>query len=261
MLSSVKELENCTVSATDGTIGSVQDFYFDDEGWVIRYLVIDTGTWLAHRKVLISPHSIRDAATADRLLSLSVTKQQVEHSPAIDTDKPVSRQHERSYLGYYGYPYYWGGAGLWGGGAFPGMTLGGVVYTNAQPEIDAEQQQRGNLHLRSCNEVASYYLHASDGEIGHVQGFLIDKKSWAIRFLIVNTSNWWMGHRVLIAPEWIRDVSWSQSMVTTDLTRQAVKESPVYDPGTPLHPAAEAAIYKHYGRSAYGEHPAKRKVA
>jgi hypothetical protein len=96
-------------------------------------------------------------------------------------------------------------------------------------------------------------VHASDGEIGHIHGFLIDERSWAIRYLIVDTSNWWLGHQVLIAPKWISDVSWAESTVSVSLTRQAVKDAPAYDPSASLSREQESDIHRHYGRSVYWE--------
>ena len=111
----------------------MKDFYFDDLAWVVRYLVVETGSWLSSRKVLISPIAIGHPDWAERVLPVSITKEQVKNSPDIDTDKPVSRQHEMQYLGYYGYPSYWGGAGLWGSGAYPGAMLTGVGYADPAP--------------------------------------------------------------------------------------------------------------------------------
>lgn len=261
MLRSIKDLEKCTIGATDGVIGSVQDVYFDDEAWVIRYLVVKTGTWLSDREVLISPYSAREWDWEGKVLPISITREQVKNSPVIDTQKPVSRQQESGYLGYYGYPPYWGGGGFWGPVASPGMRLRQVSNSNKLSEAEVIRRQHEDPHLRSCNAVVGYHLHASDGEIGHVQGYLVDDNSWAIRFLIVNTSNWWLGHQVLIAPEWIQSVSWSQSTVTADLERQAVKTSRSYDPNTPLSSDSEASIYKHYGRSAYQKDEPKRNIA
>ncbi len=120
MLRSVKDLRGYAIRATDGTIGEVADLYFDDDDWAIRYLVVDTGGWLSGRKVLISPHAIGHPDWLDRVLPVSLTRAKIEHSPDVDTQKPVSRQHEAAHFGYYGYPYYWDGAGLWGMGAYPG---------------------------------------------------------------------------------------------------------------------------------------------
>lgn len=261
MLRSVKDLEKCAIGATDGLLGKVQDFYFDDESWVVRYLVVATGEWLANRSVLISPYAIAEWDWEGTVVPLSITRDQVKRSPAIDTDRPVSRQHERDYYGYYGYPYYWDGPGLWGDGAVPGMMVRGVPYKDLKSERDAERKANINPHLRSCNAVSRYYLHASDGELGHVQGYLIDQHSWAIRFLVVNTSNWWLGHEVLVAVEWIKSVSWLDSTVTTDLSRQAVKDSPTYDPSVAVTEAFEASLYRHYDRSAYGNDAIRRRVA
>jgi hypothetical protein len=253
MLHSNKELEKYVIGASDGPIGRVKDFYFDDRQWVVRYLVVDTSTWLTGRKVLISPYSVGVADAAARVLPVSITKQQVKNSPDIEWDKPVSRQHEIQYLGYYGYPSYWGGAGLWGEGAYPGMTMSGVGYGGADlpyRAAEARQDQDADPHLRSCEALAKYHVHASDGDIGHVQAFLIDAQSWAIRYVVVNTSNWWVGHEVLIARDWIKDVSWSQSTVTVNLTREAVQEAPAYDSNVVLDRDAEIGIYRHYGRPA-----------
>jgi hypothetical protein len=263
MLRSTKDLIDYTVSATDGDIGHVKDFYFDDESWVARYLVVETGSWLASRRVLVSPIALGHPDWSERAFPVSITTAQVRNSPNIDTDKPVSRQHEMQYLGYYGYPYYWGGAGLWGEGAYPGMLFAGpgysrsdLDYRNAQAERawnDSEYRRTAvsDPHLRSARAVSRYHVEASDGGIGHVQSLLIDDESWAIRYLVVDTSNWWLGHQVLVAPQWIREVSWSEASVSVSLTQQAVKDAPAYDPSKQLEREQEIAIYEHYERAGY----------
>ncbi len=269
MLCTMKNLEGCTIQATDATIGHVTDFYFDDQAWVIRYLVVETGSLLASRKVLISPIAIIDSNWAEKQLTVSITKEQVENSPDIDTKKPVSRQHEMQYLGYYGYPFYWGGAGLWGGGIYPDMMIPGytgliVTPQAASPEVveayardEALRHKDDDPHLRSYNAVIDYHIQAVDGDVGHVQGLLFDEKTWAIRYFIVNTSNWWLGHLVLLAPQWIQNVSWPDSTVSVDLTRQSVKDAPTYDASTPLDREQEINIFKHYGHSGYWENEVK----
>ncbi len=265
MLRNMKDLDGYAIRATDGNIGHVTDFYFDDQAWVIRYLVVDTGTWLSSRKVLISPIAIGHPDWMDKILPVSITKEQVKNSPEIDTDKPVSRQHEKDYLGYYGYPYYWGGTGLWGGGAYPGMLMTGYYAIGAArpavpPEVEeanaraeAARHRDDDPHLRSCNAVMGYHTHAKDGDIGHVQGLLVDEETWAIRYMIVDTSNWWLGHQVLIAPQWITAVSWPEATVSVSLTRQAVKDAPAYDPAAQLDRDRELDIHKHYGSPGYWE--------
>jgi len=266
MLRTMNDLLGYGIRATDGDIGHVRDFYFDDHSWVIRYLVVDTGTWLADRKVLISPIAVARPDWANRVLPAAITREQVTNSPDVDTEKPVSRQYEEVLHDYYGYPYYWGGAGIWGMGAYPEPTMasmggfGNLVSSEpaAPPEIqealaNAEQAQHEHEdpHLQSCTAVIGYHLHATDGDIGHVQGFLVDEDTWAIRYIIIDTSNWWLGHQVLVAPEWITEVSWADSEFQVNLTRQAIKDAPPYDQTVPLERAHEEEIHAHYGLPGY----------
>ena len=254
MLRSVKSLEGFAIGATDGTIGKVKDFYFDDQAWVIRYLVVDTSAWLGGRLVLVSPYAIGKAAWEASELPAKITKEQIKNSPGIDSDEPVSRQYEKSYLGYYGYPYYWSGPSLWGDSYYPGTTLTGMEaqYGNGyQGYLRGPAADDGDPHLRSVNAVKGYHISASNGEIGHVQGFLLDDASWSIRYMIVNTSNWWLGHQVLVSPEWIQFVSWADSQVTVSLDREAIKNAPVYTEAMTIDRNAEAGIYSHYDRKAY----------
>lgn len=266
MLRSTKELESCAIGATDGPIGQVEDLYFDDDAWVLRYLVVDTGTWLSSRKVLISPMSVGKPDWEQRLLPVSISKEQVKNSPDIDTNKPVSRQHESDYLGYYGYPAYWGGVGLWGEGLYPAATLAATLAADAPQSFndadmqrqraeearqESERHRNDDPHLRSCNAVVGYYIHATDGEVGHVEGFIVDDQTWAVRYLVVNTSNWWVGHPVLIAPQWITGVHWTDHTVSVNLTRDAVKSAPAYDSSAQLNREWEAGLYAHLERQAY----------
>ena len=264
MLRSVEELEGLAIGATDGAIGKVKDFYFDDEAWVIRYMVVDTSKWLGGRDVLISPYSIGKPGWGGDTIPVTVNKEQVRNSPGIDSALPVSRQYEATYMGYYQYPYYWGGTGLWGDANYPGAwrnDADSYPYLGYEGYLHAPRGAGDDPHLRSCDSVKGYHIRAKDGEIGHVQGFLVDDASWSIRYLIVNTSNWWIGHQVLVSPEWIKDIDWAESVVTVDLDRQAVKNAPVYDPLVPFPRDAEVSIYGHYGRNGYWVEPTVREFA
>lgn len=272
MLRNMKDLEGYAIGATDGTVGHVKDFYFDDVAWAIRYLVVDTGTWLSSRDVLISPIALRQPNWAEKVLPVAITREQVANSPDIGTEKTVSRQHEIQYLGHYGYSYYWGGAGLWGEGAYPSMLTTGeapdklavdAMPPRAQsPEAEAEAApQDDDPHLRSCNTVTSYHVQAIDGDIGHVAGFLVDDETWAIRYVVVDTSNWWLGHQVLIAPQWIDNVSWADATVSVNLTQQAVKDAPPYDAAAQLDREQELGLHEHYKRAGYWSPDAKSAPA
>ena len=264
MLRNLKDLENYAIRATDGDIGHVKDFYFDDEAWAVRYLIVETGGWLSSRKVLISPIALGTPDWANQVLPVAITKEQVSNSPDIDTDRSVSRQHEMRNLAYYGYPSYWGGAGLWGSGAYPGMMVlsgdGGVpagpyiVDPKVQENLaraDEARHRNDDHHLHSCNAVIGYHIHASDGDIGHVQGLLVDEQTWAVRYMIVSTNNWWIGHEVLIAPQWIGNVSWDEGAVTVGVNRQSVQNAPPYDSSIQLNRTQEIGIQEHYARPGY----------
>ncbi len=260
MLRNLKDLQGYALRATDGDVGAIKDFYFDDERWTVRYLIVETGTWLASRKVLISPFSIGTPNHDEKVLPISITRAQVKSSPDIDTDKPVSRQHEMDYLGYYGYPAYWDSVGIWGAGSLPeaGMASppapSGAGVLEAERRFAAEQAARhrnDDPHLRSCKNATGYHIKAQDGEIGHVQGFIVDEDSWTIRYLAVDTSNWWVGHPVLLAPQWIQEVSWSDRVVVVNMTRAAIRDAPAWNSALPPDRAHEADIYRHYDRTGY----------
>jgi hypothetical protein len=263
MLRNVNDLYGFSVTGSDGPIGEVRDCYFDDHSWTIRFFVVETGAWLGGRKVLISPIAIHGSDWAGKALSVSVTQKQVKNSPDVDTSKPVSRQHEVEQFGYYGYPYYWGEGNLWGVGPRPGMSLAGYESV----ALPAERQARTGFvdsqvklhrgrgddpHLRSCRAIENYHIHATDGDIGHVESLLANDEAWAIRYLIVNTSDWWLGHQVLVAPPWIADISWLNATVSIDLTRQAVKDAPAYDAKALPNPEQERGLLEHYGHPDHG---------
>jgi hypothetical protein len=251
MLHNLTDLKGSKIKARDDEIGEVEDFYFDDENWTIRYLVVDTGKWLPGRKVLISPISVGNVHHGNHRVEVNLTKKQIEDSPGAETDRPVSRQYEASYFDYYGYPYYWGGPYAWGPAAIPAAM---PVPTRTEAEI-AEMQRRdgesADPHLHSVREVIGYYIEATDGDIGHVEEFIIDDESWTIRYMVVDTRNWWPGKKVLVAPQWIERASWSDSRVYVNLSRADIQEAPEYDRNAPLSRDYESSLHQHYGRSPY----------
>jgi hypothetical protein len=252
MLRALNDLKGYSLLATDGPIGHVADALFDDRQWAVRYLVVDTGTWLSGRRVLISPMSLGHPDWMLQQLPISMTKARVERSPDVDTKQPVSRQHEIEQLAYYGHPFYWEGSGLWGTGAYPGVLAGTPVGPVTAPSAGtASPAHARESHLRSSDAVIGYQILATDGELGHVENFLVEDETWAIRYMVVNTSNWWGGHHVLIAPSWIDKVSWTDSTVSVDLSQQAIKDAPPYDAEALFDRQQEAAMYEHYGRPRY----------
>lgn len=247
MLRSLKNLEHYTVSATDGEIGTVANFLLDEETWTIRYLVVETGGFFG-RRVLISPISFREPEWATHHFHVALTMDKVKNSPSLDTDKPVSRQHERDYYGYYGYPYYWGYSGLWGGGAYPGLL---ALDGRSEASVENAREPAGDAHLRSASELRGYHVRGSDEAIGHVDDFIVDDETWGVRYLVIDTSNWWLGKKVLVAPHWANRVSWEAREVHVDMSRQAIKDSPEWNPTAGVNREYEARLYDYYGRPAY----------
>ncbi len=251
MKHSLKNLTGYAMGAVDGEIGKVKDFYFDDESWTIRYLIVETGNWLSGRKVLISPESVITPDYRTEVFQVNLTKEQIKNSPDIDTEKPVSRQQEMKLYEHYPWTSYWGG-GLWAGGI--GTT--GMMTRGAEPIRQSgmnEEYLSGNEsvddhHLRSTDTVKGYNIKATDGEIGDVEDFIIDDSSWKIRFLIVDTGNWFPGKQVLIAPDWIREINWQTATVIVNASVDRIKNSPEYDAGQELSDSYEANLQNYYGR-------------
>ncbi len=249
MLWKTKDLKGCRLAASDGEIGHLKDLYFDDDAWTVRYLVADTGNWLPHRKVLVSPHAVGGVhSTPHKAVEVKLTRKQIEESPSIEAHKPVSREHEAKYLSYYGWPYYWPGPFLWGPVAFPGMIAPNTPTPEAEP---AEPANPEDSHLRSVAEVSGYSIQALDYHFGHVDQFIVDDRDWAIRYIVADTRTWWPGKRVLLSPQWISSVSWKEMSVYVDLDRETVKRSPEYNPNVPLTREYETSLFEHYNREPY----------
>ncbi len=219
MLQNIKHLHGAKLAATDGEIGHVKDFYFDDKTWAIRYLVIDTGSWLLGREILITPHAFKahpfSGGDADvKSLSVNLTRKQIEESPAIDTHRPVSRQYEAEYYRYYGWTGYWEDSAL---------GSGGILFVPPPPPPEARlhhgHNQRDDIHLRSTKAVTGYNIEATDGQIGAVRSFMVDGKSWTIRELVVETGHWYAGKTIFLLTESIDRISYSDSAVFVKLAK------------------------------------------
>ncbi len=251
MLFRAKTISGYNLDSDDGEIGKVKEFYFDDNHWTIRYLVADTGDWLSSRQVLISPYALISVNEELHSISIHLSRKQIEESPTLYTDKPVSRQFEQDYYGYYGWPIYWGGANTWGYSSFiPGNSE--LVFPNVQPTKHSNSTgKEWDPNLRSTHDVIGHDIQALDGEIGHVADFLIDEENWSIRYLVVDTRNWWPGKKVLISPNWIERISWDDSKVFVHLNLEAIKQAPEYTDETEITREYEASLHEYYDRQGY----------
>jgi hypothetical protein len=245
MLRPFSNLQNFALAARDGEIGKVKELYFDDQSWIVRYVVVDTGKWLATRKVLLAPQAFGLIDEDSRLIAVHLTRQQIENSPPIETDQPVSRQHEEDFHRYYGYPAYWLGidtAALTGIPAFAPPPMENRAESAGRPS--------GDPHLRTTEEVDGYAVHAREGEIGHVADFIVDEEGWSLRYVVISLS-WLPTRKILLAPGWIDRVSWDDMQVFVPLTRDTIQEAPEWDDAEPINRAFEERLYAYYGQHGY----------
>ena len=245
MLRNIKALRGYSIRARDGDIGKVHEFYFDDGSWTIRYLVVNTGSWLAGRRVLLSPVALGPPDQEARVVPVDLTREQVEHSPDIDADRPVSRQQEGRLHQYYGWTGYWT------------LSPMGTAFFNPQQTMALAEsgeegaETEGDPHLRSTREVIGYHIQARDGEIGHVADFIAEDESWIIRYMVVDTRNWLPGRKVLIAPRWIDSMDWCKARVHVGLDCARIESSPEFDPSEPVARPYEERLHNYYDRPKY----------
>ncbi len=252
MLRSVKDFHRYHIMATDGEIGKADDLLFDDREWRLRHLVIDTGHWLPDRKVLIPPSKLGRPDGVLHTFPVNLTKQQIEDSPTVDTDEPVSRQHEAKLFEYYGLQPYWV-SGITGGAFPPAIYPADEEAGQEQEESTGKkpEEDTGDPHLRSTNEVEGYHIRAVDDQVGHIEDFVIDDHTWTVRYLVVDTRDWLPGRLILVATTWITGVSWDESRVYVSLTKDAIEKSPEWDPSQPVNREYEEVLFDYYGRPRY----------
>ena len=251
MMQVISALKGYAIEVSDGRMGAVSDFLFDDASWRVRWLVVDCGDWLTGRKVLIHPSAISRADLEQRQFLVSLTKAQVEMSPELAEDQPVSQQMENQLYTYYGWDPLWGGpylSGTPGAIASPFMAppYFGLGLSAGEAHGEGASLPGSDPHVRSVEEVTGYHIHAVDGELGHVENFMIDDGDWSIQYFIVDTANWWFGKRVLISPLAVKSIDWYDRHVELDVTREKVKSSPPWNPLDAFTQLYAKQLHDHY---------------
>jgi hypothetical protein len=244
MLHRAEELRAYDLRSSDGQLGRIEDLYFDDRFWTVRYLVIDTGGWLIQHRVLISPRAVLGVDREKQTISTNLTREQVDKSPNPDEHPPVSRQFEIAYNEYYGYSPYWVGPFAWG-------SLTAPLPPAAAAQV--EERESWDPHLYSVKDMSGfggYTVGASDGDIGHISDVAVSDEDWAIRYLVVDTRDWLPSKHVLLPPQWTR-VEWENTKISVELPRDAIRAAPEYDPAEPVTRDYETALYGHYCRQSY----------
>lgn len=260
MLRGAHQVMGTKLHTVDGDMGHVDDFYFGDHDWIIRYMIVRTGSWFAHKDVMLALDTIRDLAWDAKSLHVNLTQDQVKDAPDLDLAKPVTREQEMELAQYYKGPGY--------GSIAPGnvldITSAGVISepmpdsmsgyseaTKATAELRRAAQADDLPHLRGIKEVTGYHIAETDGSIGHVSDFFFDENSRTIQYLLVDTGHWMPGRKVLIPTRAIEDISWSDKKVYVNVTREQVQNSPVFDPRGNVERHYEESLYDHYGLPPY----------
>ena len=247
----IQNIHGYTIQASDGEVGTVDTLFIDEETWAIRYLVVDVGNWFMTDKVLLSPLSVSEIDTDDELISVRLTKEQVKESPDVDTQKPVSRQYETTLHDYYNWRPYWLDAPTYSGGLTAVRTPTALTYKQRPQSRIPTPAEDADPYLRSTSELEGYHIHATDGEIGHIESFLVDTDLWFVRYFVVDTRNWLPGEKVIVAPNWIETIHWADRNVTVGLTKEAIKSSPEFEEPIIITRDYEQRLYDHYQRVVY----------
>lgn len=245
MFRSLKELLGYQLLAKDGHMGKVHNFLFNDEDWKIRYLVLDTGPWILGRKVLISLLALGQPVWASETFPVGLTREQVKTSPDVDLAKPVSRQYEERLFKHYSWPAYWSmNTTITGPPAYVSPLLFSKQEDQTYKEVDS--------HLRSAKELFGYQVNALEGDVGTLTDFIVDDEDWDIRYMVVDISSWLGSEKkILVALEWVSNIDVSRKEVLIDLSQDAVKFSPAFDPNLPVNRQYEEVIYDYHGRPKY----------
>lgn len=230
MLRSVKTIFEVKLGALDGEIGHVNDIYFDDETWAVRYLVANTGSWMPGRLVLISPHAIRDLYQGGKILLVNLTRSQIEQSPSLESHKPISRQFEEDYHRHFGWPFYWQGSEIRGMSGFPVVSRSSRRLPKQHSTVKARKRKSDEPHLQSAKAIIGLHIQATDETTGHVADFLMEDENWVIQYMLVDSGHWLSGKRVMISPSLINRISWEESKVCLNLTKEGILGSPMFDP-------------------------------
>ena len=266
MLRRLEEILGYELAAPDGIVGTLHDVFLDDETWTVRYVAVDTGLWLG-RSVLLSPISFESPDWQGRRIPLTVTRAEIERSPDLLGRARFTREEEREFAAYYGYPHYWNGTHSWGWADQPSALAsapppGYVPPSALDPNAAAVDADADALttSIFSSRDIRGYHIHALDGEIGHVDDFVIDEATWSVRYLQIDTSNWIGGKTVLLATRWVQRIDPADGKLHVEVTKERIENSPQFDVAQPIDRVFEERLHQHYGLPAYWERERARTM-
>jgi hypothetical protein len=245
MLWNASAFNGYAIEASDGELGTVSGLLLEDVGWAIRWLVVDTGNWLPGRKVILPLSALGKPDQTARHFPVKLTMRQVKNSPDVDVALPVSRRVETDLYDYYGWDPYWRDTSL------PTSATPFVVRPRLSDSVAAASAEAlpapVDLPLRSVATLTGAAIRATDDAIGHVEDFLVEAAGWRVRYITVDTENWWPGEKVLISPRSVREVDWENRLIHLNVDRQKVKDSPPYNPAVTVDGAYDETFLTYYG--------------
>jgi len=250
MLRHQSQVKGYAIHASDGLVGTISDVLFDDATWLVRWFVVNTATWRAGRRVLLPPSALASVNHIGHQFVVKLNRHQVRDCPDVDTDAAVSRQHEADIYDHYGWAPYWSASsymGIVGFGGYLGEPLiapPSLELMQREKSLADARQAASDPTLRSIGEVTGYAVHAIDGEVGHVEDFLIEDDDWSIHYLVVETGTWWHGNKLLVSPLAVQSIQWLDRLVNLGADRQAVKNSAAYDPSATVDPIYEKHVQR-----------------
>lgn len=258
MLRNLKKIFGFTLFGEGQEYGTIKDFYFDEDKMKIRYGIVDTGTWLKNRKVLISPKEFMKPDFEHGVLPVELTKKEIEESPPISKEKPLSQIMEEKVTNYFEWPKYWIGTST-GEPVNANFLLGEKIKEMRQNKTNKEQREKyivareGNkeTNLRSSKEVIGYNIKAIDGEIGKLDGLIVEDNYWLIRYLIIDTGKWLPSRKVIFPPEWLEGISWNKEQIIFPFSKEEIRHAPDYDPDVPVSRVYEEKLYEYYQKQKY----------
>ena len=220
------------MKATDGEIGEVKEFYFDDETWSVRYLIIETGNWFSNKKVFIVPQALLIPDWENKNFPINLTKAQIKSSPDIDTDLPISLRQEIEMYSHYAWERY-SSSGFYAGDSASVMNPRPVIDEEIITEnSSADSPADYDPHLCSTERISGYHIHAINGDIGHLKDFIIDSETWKMTDLIIDTHNWIGGHKVLVPVRHVQEIQWENFKIIIDISKEYLKDCQVFnEPG------------------------------
>ncbi|QRR00830.1 PRC-barrel domain-containing protein [Dyadobacter sandarakinus] len=227
---SFKSLTHYGLGAIDGEIGKICDVYVDGATWHICYWIVDTGTLLDQRKVMIAAHSVLGIECRNKTFETSLSRNQIKDSPVIDTNKAESNQQE---IISDHFRNYW----------FLPIKHGVLLDKEANRGIS-------NINLRSLEVLLSCKIYGTDSYLGRVIDYILDTKYWKIDYLIIEIGGLFRSQKVLIPIKLINTINWTVLVININMAKKEFGQLQCYDPQGRVNILSDGSFLDYHGRPA-----------